>query len=117
MLGAHTFTRSSSSATTWCGAEPIYPAVPRTRTTFLSCVGAAVADTALVIFAVPHTKAAFLDCVGAAVADIALAVCAMFTAHASRCCVGAATADTALAECTMFTAHAPRHCVGGAAIN
>ena len=59
-------------------------AVLPTKPTFLLCVGAAVADTALAVCAVLPTKATFISCVGAAVADTALAFCAMLYAQTSR---------------------------------
>ena len=98
--------------------------MPLTKATFLLCVGAAVANTALasstmlaaqasrVCFsgaafnrtwfgtatAVLPARATVLLCVGAAVAGTALASCPMFAAHtAFPDCVGAAVADTALA--------------------
>ena len=40
--------------------------------------------------AVLRTEATFISCVGAAIAGTALASCAMFVAHASRMCVGGA---------------------------
>ena len=145
VLSTHPFARSSWSVTTWCSAESISPAVPRTKAAFLLCVGAAVDDTALALCAMLIAHTSCFCFVGAAInrtwfhTATAVLGAHTFTRNSRRdttwcsaepispavpptkaifiLCVGAAVADHALAFCAVFTAQASSVCVGAAAIN